>query len=401
MAAAMSARIVVSSSPGEVRVAVVQGNELVDYALWRPGAPDGVGDLYRGRLAARMPALAGAFVALIGTDGFLPDSEGGKEVTEGTLLGVRVTRAAQGGKGPRLTARLMPEEATLAAAGAVRLVRRGPGPLTELAERYPDAAIETDDAMPSPLEGPGADQSRGEGMLGSDPIRRRPVPSFLSLKERGGWRIVPRAFDDALEAQIDSLADPNVVLANGVRVCIHPTPALTAIDVDVGGAAATDRSKTSHHLAVNRAVLPELARQIRLRNLSGAILVDLAGLPARRRAALGPAIAEALAGDPLKPRFVGFTALGLAEIVRPRVHPPLHELLAGPHAAGLAALRRIAAEVAAHPARVPALRASPVVARALEADAMARGDLARRTGRALILRVDPSLPATSWALEAA
>ena len=36
---------------------------------------------------------------------FLPDSEGAAGVTEGWLCGVRVTRAAQGGKGPRLTAR--------------------------------------------------------------------------------------------------------------------------------------------------------------------------------------------------------------------------------------------------------------------------------------------------------
>lgn len=399
----MTVRILASSSPGEVRVAVVRGTELVDYALWRPGAPDGVGDLYRGRVTARLPALAGAFVALIGTDGFLPDSAGGKDVTEGTLLGVRVTRAAQGGKGLRLTARLTPEEAALAAAGAVRLVRRGPGPLGELMGRYPDASIETDDPTSFASEGSAraADPDCDERPLRPHRTPREPVPPFPSLHHAGGWHIVPRAFDDALEAQIEALADPDVMLQSGVRLCIHPTPALTAIDLDVGGAAVAGRGKTSHHLAVNRAVLPEVARQIRLRNLSGAILLDLAGLPARRRVALGPAIAEALARDPLEARFLGFTALGLAEIVRPRVHAPLHELLAGPHSAGLAALRRIAAEVAANPARMPALRVSPVVARVLEEDAIARRDLARRTGRALILRVDPSLPATGWIMEAA
>jgi len=398
----MSTRILLSSSPGEVRVALVKGNDLVDYALWRPGAPDGVGDLYRGRVTARMPALAGAFVALIGTDGFLPDSEGGKAATEGTLLGVRVTRAAQSGKGPRLTARLMPEEAALTTTGGVRLVRRGPGPFAELVGRYPDASIEMDGQVPFFLEGLDRQQNLGcrEEIPGLPQTPRPFVPPFPSLKVRGRRLIVPHAFDDAVEAQIESLVNSDVALPNGVRVCIHPTPALTAIDVDVAGAAVADRSKTSHHFAVNRAVLPELARQIRLRNLSGAILIDLAGLPPRRRIALGPAIAEALASDPLEPRFLGFTALGLAEIVRPRVHPPLHELLAGPHAAGLMALRRIAAEVAAHPARMPALRASPVVARALEEDTVARRDLARRTGRALILRVDPSLPATGWLLEA-
>ena len=280
--------------------------------------------------------------------------------------------------------------------------RRGPGPLAELVRRYPDASIEMDGHVPFFLEGLDREQNLGCGVeiarLQQTP--RSLVPPFPSVKVRGRRLIVPRAFDDAVEAQIESLVNSDVVLPNGVRVCIHPTPALTAIDVDVARATVADRSKTSHHFAVNRAVLPELARQIRLRNLSGAILIDLAGLSARRRIALGPAIAEALASDPLEPRFLGFTALGLAEIVRPRVHPPLHELLAGPHSAGLMALRWIAAEVAAHPTRMPSLRASPVVARALDEDTVARRDLARRTGRALILRVDPSLPATGWMLEA-
>ena len=42
---------------------------LLDYAIWRPGAPDGVGDVHRGRVIARVPAMAGAFVALGGTEG--------------------------------------------------------------------------------------------------------------------------------------------------------------------------------------------------------------------------------------------------------------------------------------------------------------------------------------------
>jgi hypothetical protein len=145
--------------------------------------------------------------------------------------------------------------------------------------------------------------------------------------------------------------------------------------------------------------MPELARQIRLRNLSGAILVDLAGLSPKRRAALGPALAGALADDPLRPRLLGFTALGLAEIVRPRVHPPLHELLAGPHAAGLDALRHVAAEIAVCPHRAPVLEAAPQVVAALHADPLALADLARRAGRPLILRTEPDLSPSGWRME--
>src|SRR5277367_4174747 len=98
-------------SPGEVRVAAIADGVLVDYALWRPGAPDGVGDVYLGRVTAVVPAMAGAFVTfadgaqnIAPMDGFLPNSEGAKGLNEGTIVTVKVTRAALGGKGPRLSA---------------------------------------------------------------------------------------------------------------------------------------------------------------------------------------------------------------------------------------------------------------------------------------------------------
>ena len=358
-------RILAACSPGEVRVAVLRGGKFLEYAIWRPGQPDGVGDVYRGRVTAPMPGMAGAFVTLGAEDGFLPDSEGGKGLTIGTILPVRVTRAPIGGKGPRLSARGV--EAV--EAGAVGLIRRGPGALERLSRVYPDAEIQIDDpAMASAIKTVMA----GEG----------PPPTT----------IVAQAFDDDIAGRVDALADPVVALPNGARLSIHPTPALVAIDTDSGG-------QTGSLNAFNRSIGPALAREIRLRNLSGAIVVDLAGLPIRKRAALGPSIAEALAEDPLKPRFLGFTALGLAEILRTRIHPPLHELLAGPHAAGLAALREIAANLDPDPRRLPVLRAAPAVVEALQRDPVALPDLARRTGRALTLRSDPSLTGTAWRLE--
>jgi len=372
----VSLRILAAAGPGEVRVAAVSEDRLVDYAIWRPGVPDGVGDLYLGRVRACVPAMAGAFVALPGADGFLPDREGGAAASEGAVLGVRVTRAAQGGKGPRLTARLEPAEQAAAAAvfGPPRLLGRGPGAPEWLAARYPDAPVIVDDSA-----------------------------LLAALRPGLGARIelVRTAFDEAVAEQVAELAEAAVALPGGARLNFHPTPALTAIDVDAGGASGEKRDKTAAQAALNRAILPALARQIRLRNFSGAILVDFAGLSPRRRGALGPALAAALAEDPLGPRLLGFTALGLAEIVRPRIRPPLHELLAGPHAAGLAALRRAEAELAGGPGRALALPAAPDVVAALQADPVALADFCRRTGRALPLRSDPALAAGSWRLEPA
>jgi Ribonuclease G/E len=360
----MNARVLATSSPGEVRVAVVRDGELVDYGLWRPGAPDGVGDVHRGRVTARMPAMAGAFIALTGSEGFLPDSAGAAGLSVGDMVSVRVTRAAQGGKGPRLTL-------VDGVGGDFGLLARGPGLLLEFAKREAQAPVVVDDA----------------GLA----ARLKP-----SLGER--LSIAPAAWDEAIEEQVEALASRSIGLPGGARLHVEPTHALTAIDVDAGSAVASKVGKTAAHFAANLAVTGEVARQIRLRNLSGAILVDFAGLPARRRGTLGPGLAAALAEDPLRPRLLGFTGLGLAEIVRPRVHPPLHEMLSGPHAAGLAALRRIVAEPASH--RGVVLRAAPDVVAALESDGEALADLARRCGRPLMVRSNPGFRVDEWVIEA-
>lgn len=376
----MSITIRVAASPGEAHVAVVRDNRLIDYALWRPGAPDGVGDIVQGRVTAVVPAMAGAFVALPdsrdGAEGFLPDSEGAKGLTVGTIVTVRITRAAQGGKGPRLSVHppspRRPED-TASRPLPVLVPGPGPTPVQRLAARYPGAPILVDD--------PGLAATIGQGA--------RSVPSVLD--------------EDVAEA-IEALSRPEIDLPGGARLSIWPTPALVAIDVD--SAAALARGLSGHtgsargrHEAVNRALLPDLADQIRLRALSGAILIDFAGLPAKRRSVLGPDLAAALSHDPLNPRLLGFTALGLAEVVRPRVHPPLHELLASPLAAGLAGLRAVLAATGTDPRSMPALRAHPAVVAALQADPVALADLRRRTGRALTLRADPALPAKAWMIE--
>jgi Ribonuclease G/E len=367
----MTVRILAETSPGEVRVAAMDGPDLLDYAIWRPGAPDGVGDLHRGRIIARIPAMAGAFVALDGAeDGFLPDSQGAAAVTQGDAIGVRITRAAQGGKGPRLTALLDAPDAALVGAGPPALLRRGPDAVQRLASLHPDARITVDD------------------------------PGYAaSLRPAVGDRlaIASPAWDETIADQIYGLEENSAALPGGARASFHPTPALVAIDVDAGAATAARTGKAASQRALNRGALPALARQIRLRNLSGAILLDLAGMPARQRAALGPALAAALAPDPVQPRFLGFTALGLAEVVRRRIHPPLHELLAGPHAAGLAALRAVVA-AAGLAAQHPALRAAPAVVAALQADPAALAALARRIGRPTSIVSDPSLPPNAWSV---
>ena len=362
--------ILADSSPGELRVAAIRDGRLLDYAITRPGAPDLVGAVLRGRVAARVPALAGAFVVQGGSlaDGFLPDSAGGASVTGGDIVAVRVTRAAQGGKGPRLA--LAPADP---GAGPLGLLTPGPDALMRVAGLYADAKV----------------------VVGGAALLAERRQSFGERISAAGT-----AFDETVEAQIEALSRPECPLPGGGRMTIEPTAALVAVDLDMSTAAGMQRSKAAAHQAANAAFLPEVARQIRLRNLGGPIVVDFAGLAPRKRAALGPAFAAVLASDPMQPRFLGFSALGLAEILRPRVHPPLHELVGTPHAEGLAALREMSRTLAADPGKRLSLRASPAISDALLADAPALEACRRRFGQKLILRTDHTLPSLAWHLDA-
>ena len=357
-------KVLAACGPGEVRALAWDGAP-VDVAVWRPGSPDGVGDLYRGVVGKVVPAMAGAFVRLGGAEGFLPDSAGGRGLSEGQLVVVRVVRAAQGGKGPRLA------RAEGDAAGAPGLLARGEDGVTRLARLHPEAEVVVDDPAMAALLRPGL----------------------------GGRLRIGAAFDDAAEAAFAALLEPGTELPGGARMTVSATPALWAIDIDLGAATAARAAKGRAQAAANLALLPALARQIRLRNLSGAILVDFAGMPAARRPSLGPALAAALAADPLRPRLLGFTGLGLAEILRPRVHPPLAEVMAGPLAAGLAALRAAAAAVTARPERRLVLRAAPAIITALREDGAGLADFARRAGRGIGLEEFRAAAVPPWTIE--
>ena len=339
-----------TSTPGEIRGLAVDDEGAVDSAIERPGGPLGVDDRVVGRIASRVPAMAGAFVALPGSsaDGFLPDTAGARGLPEGTHVALRVVRGPQGGKGPRLAA--LPEVAE----GPVRLLARGPGAVERLGMLHPEALIRVDSPAVS---------------AGLPPALRARVTAGLG--------------DLAAEAAAiwSALADPHADLPGGARMTITPTPALVAIDIDAGSATAERRAKKAAQLALNRASAPAIARQIRLRHLAGAILIDPAGVGQNSRQQLAGAFAAALANDPLRPQFLGFTGLGLAEILRPRVHPPVHELLSGLHAEALEALAALCAAWTARPGSGDSILATPDIVAAIEADAVAREEFRYRTGR--------------------
>lgn len=117
-----------------------------------------------------------------------------------------------------------------------------------------------------------------------------------------------------------------VWLKSGGSLVIQPTEALTVIDVNTGKAIAGKKKVQETFLKVNREAAREIAKQIRLRNLSGIIVIDFIDLDLKKdQELLMQELDGYLKQDPVKTTLVDMTALGLVEITRKKVRKPLHE----------------------------------------------------------------------------
>ncbi len=118
-------------------------------------------------------------------------------------------------------------------------------------------------------------------------------------------------------------------LKTGGYLIIQPTEALTVIDVNSGKAAAKARSRADSEagaLKVNLEAAKEAARQIRLRNLSGIIIVDFINMESDENTQqLLREFRFCLAKDPIQASLVDITPLGLVEVTRKKVRKPLYE----------------------------------------------------------------------------
>ncbi len=122
-----------------------------------------------------------------------------------------------------------------------------------------------------------------------------------------------------IEKQIDELNDRKIELDNGGSIIIDSTEAMTVIDVNSGKFIGTNSLQDDTSLTMNLVALKEIARQIRLRNISGIIIIDFIDFRKNDFSEiLVNKAKELLKQDKAKTKVLGMTKLNLMEITRKR-----------------------------------------------------------------------------------
>jgi len=144
-----------------------------------------------------------------------------------------------------------------------------------------------------------------------------------------------------VETQLDAMMLPTVQLRSGGYLVINQTEALVAIDVN-SGRSTRERGIEETALRTNLEAAEEAARQLRLRDLAGLIVIDFIDMESRRNnAAVEKKLKDALKNDRARIQLGSISHFGLLEMSRQRLRPSLAEtsFVTCPHCTGTGTIR--------------------------------------------------------------
>ncbi|ANC90701.1 ribonuclease E/G [Azospirillum humicireducens] len=146
-----------------------------------------------------------------------------------------------------------------------------------------------------------------------------------------------------VETQIDAIHSPVVQLRSGGYIVINPTEALVSIDVN-SGKSTRERNIEETAYKTNLEAADEVARQLRLRDLAGLIVIDFIDMEEpRNNAAVERRMKEAMKNDRARIQLGRISAFGLLELSRQRLRPSLLEtnFERCPHCSGTGVVRSV------------------------------------------------------------
>ena len=132
----------------------------------------------------------------------------------------------------------------------------------------------------------------------------------------------------SFETQIQRAISERVWMKSGAYLIIQPTEALTVIDVN-SGKNTSGKNAEEYYYKINLEAAAEISRQLRLRNISGIVIVDFINMAKEeQRKELMHQFRLSLKEDPVPVRLVDITKLGLVELTRKKERKTLLEQVA-------------------------------------------------------------------------
>ena len=151
------------------------------------------------------------------------------------------------------------------------------------------------------------------------------VPSHAKKVKEYKDERVPLFHKYKVEKQINEIGEMSVTLKSGGYLVINPTEALVSVDVN-SGKATKERHIEETALKTNLEAAEEVARQLRLRDLGGLVVIDFIDMEERRNnRKVENKLRDALATDRARIQVGRISSFGLLELSRQRLNPSLTE----------------------------------------------------------------------------
>ncbi len=397
----MKRMLINATQSEELRVALVDGQELYDLDIESPGHEQKKSNIYKGKITRVEPSLEAAFVDY-GADrhGFLPLKEIGREyfpkgysfqgrpnikevVQEGQEVIVQIDKEERGNKGAALTTFislagsylvLMPNNPR--AGGISRRIEGDER--TELKEAMAELEVPNGMGLIVRTAGVGKESTELKWDLKvlqhhwdaiQEAAQSKAAPFLIHQESNVIVRAIrdylrrdvgeilidhPRIFEEAklhiglvrpdfvervklydsevplfthfqIESQIESAFQREVRLPSGGSIVIDPTEALTSIDINSARATkGGDIEETA--LNTNLEAADEIARQLRLRDLGGLVVIDFIDMtPVRHQREVENRLRDAVHHDRARVQLGRISRFGLMEMSRQRLRPSLEE----------------------------------------------------------------------------
>lgn len=383
----MTAKIIIGANQDETRMGLVENGRLMEYLVERTAEQHLVGSIFKGRVCNVVRGIQAAFVDIgLEQNAFLYLGEK-MAVTEGQSVVVQISKDARGTKGPTATRELTlpgryvvllphadyigisrkitdkeererlqtvlkavkPEGMGLvvrtAAVGVAReLLERD---VQELAadwrvlaarERVAKAPclLRRELDLPIRIVRDYLRPNLTEIVIDNLPIYKRIEEIFSGMPQAQNIKLTLYqgvedifAYHQQSEA-IAGISDRQVPLPSGGYLVIDYTEAMTVIDVNSGKFSGRENLEETI-MQINREAAVEIARQLRLRDIGGIIVVDFIDMhtDSHKKEILNT-LHQALTGDKLHPKVQDITVLNLVEITRKKSRQNLSSVLYAP-----------------------------------------------------------------------